>query len=466
MEQFIGRSKELAALNDAYAFNATRFIPIYGRRRVGKSQLILQFIEDKASVYFLGKQTSRRLQIKDFMEATADGLGRPSLAGANPDDWRNAIQLAVDSKPEHKKLVIVLDEFQWMVETSEELPSVLQQFLDRDWKNRNDVMLILCGSYIGFMEREVLGAKSPLFGRRHGQIHLQPFSYLEAAEFHPNWGIENQAKAYFICGGIPFYHEFFKSESSVNVAIERHLFREESALFHEPNFLLREELAEVRRYYAILTALGTRSMSGKDIEQMTGIDERKLSYYIQKLIELGYVRKRVPLIPDIKARGKRARYTIDDALLTFWFRFVHPNTGFIAQMGAKESFRSLVAPHLDSWFGSRFESLCQHALPRIYLAEGINVPFEVGEYWDAKVQIDMVGVRRNEAVDVCECKWGKLGSIPKLAREVQGKCDRYPLMDGLSIQPRVFTRSSVAESKTEKTGIRWHSLASMMELND
>ena len=456
MATFIGREKELATLDAAYASGETGLIPVYGRRRVGKSQLILEFIRRKPSLYFLGKQTSRRFQLRDFMRTAAQAFDRPALAEANPGDWRGALQLALEHRPAGKKFVLVLDEFQWIAESSEELPSLLQEMLDLEWNERGDMLLILCGSFIGFMEREVLGSKSPLFGRRTGQIFLKPLSYREAARFHPRWGLEDQAKAWFICGGVPFYHRFFKPERSLLANIEHNFLREDSALFAEADFLLHEELSEVRRYYAILTALGTGSLSGKDVEQATGIDERQLHYYFQKLEGLGYTSKRTPLTPRPKPRGKRARYVIDDALLTFVFRFVLPNTGFIAEMGAAEAFRSLVRPHLDAWFGARFEVLCRQALPAIYRREGVNVPFEIGEYWDSRLQIDVVGIRRGDAIDLCECKWGRIRSKPELRGEILRKAERYPA-EHLTVQPRVFSRLP-ARREAGKDAVLWHSL--------
>lgn len=393
------------------------------------------------------------------MRVAANRFQKPSLAETNPENWRAALEIVMDNRPRGEKFVLALDEFQWIAESAEELPSLLQEFLDMQWKEAGDVMLVVCGSYIGFMESEVLGSKSPLFGRRTGQILLKPFSYKESTKFHPGWGIEDQAKAWFICGGIPFYHGFFTGSRSLMANIEANFLREESALFGEAEFLLREELKEVRRYFAILTALGTGSLTGKELEKATGIVERKLAYYSKRLEGLRYTSKRTPLTPDPKGGGNRARYCIDDALLMFWFRFVQPNTGFIAEMGSEETFRSVVAPHLDAWFGKRFEALCRESLPGIYRQEGINVPFRVGEYWGPKVQIDVVGIREKDGIDLCECKWGNVASRRIVYEAIQGKAHLYPAGQW-TVQPRVFTRSIVTGDR-KKDGVLWFSLADL-----
>ncbi len=171
---FIARDRELQMLNTAHAGRASAFIPVYGRRRVGKTEMLLQFVARKPAVYFVGKQADAELQRREFLETAAPVVREPLLSSARIETWKEAFQLVVDRWKGSKKLVLVLDEFQWMVEASPEIPSVLQELWDRDWKNSGKVMLILCGSYIGFMEREVLGSRSPLFGRRTAQILFAP----------------------------------------------------------------------------------------------------------------------------------------------------------------------------------------------------------------------------------------------------------------------------------------------------
>jgi len=180
MTDFIGRKRELAVLEEAWAGSASGFIPIYGRRRVGKSELILRFLEGKQGVYFLGKQAPAGLQIREFLEEAAAVLDDPVLAGFSAEGWGPALDAVVSRRRPGSKLILAFDEFQWTAGASPELPSLLQERWDRRWSRSGDVLLILCGSYVGFMEREVLGRESPLFGRRTAQILLRPFGYREA----------------------------------------------------------------------------------------------------------------------------------------------------------------------------------------------------------------------------------------------------------------------------------------------
>lgn len=456
MAQFIGRSAELKVLDDAYKSAKAEFIPIYGRRRVGKSELILHFIKDKPSLYFLGKKAPQQLQIKSFMEEAARAFAQPLLASVSMQDWKTAINTVIDQKQKSAKFVLVFDEFQWTAQASPDLPSVLQELLDMDWKKRGDIFLILCGSYMGFMEKEVLGKESPLFGRRSAQILLKPFSHREAALFHPGWSSSERAQAYFVCGGVPFYLRFFSARDSVLVNIQNNLLNEFAALYREPDFLLREELRELEKYYGILIALSSGSLTSPVVARHTGINERHIHYYLKHLIELGYVSRRYP-VTGSRPVARNVRFALDDPLLRFWFRFVYPNTGFISQMGMERSFRELIRPQLDSYFGSCFERLCREALPFLYMEEGVNTAFEVGEYWDKKVQIDVVGYRRDERIDIGECKWGSVRSLPALAGELEEKIKNYPNKTNATIQRRIFTKNKLRNQKLPSE-IRCHSL--------
>ena len=453
---FIGRDAELNVLAGAYGSGQTEFIPIYGRRRVGKSELILHFIKDKPALYFLGKKAPPQLQIRSFMEEAARIFEQPLLADLSPPDWGAALGSVIGQKTDTAKLVLVFDEFQWTAQASPELPSILQERLDRSWKERGDVLLILCGSYLGFMEKEVLGAASPLFGRRTAQILLRPFRFREAALFHPGWSVADKAQAYFVCGGIPLYLRFFSAADSIRTNIENNLLSEFAPLYREPDFLLREELREVENYYGILIALSSGSATPGAVARHTGIRERNLHYYLQQLCELGYVSRRYPLTGN-RPVTRNVRFALDDPLLRFWFRFVYPHLSFIAQMGPQRSFRELIRPDLESYFGTCFERLCREALGFLYEREGVNAAFEIGEYWDKHTQIDVVGFRQDGRTDIGECKWGSVRSQSTLAREVQQKIDGYPNQRGATLQGRVFTRGKLRAGKLPAS-VSYHSL--------
>jgi AAA+ ATPase superfamily predicted ATPase len=460
-DDFIGRDRELAVLEEAYEGAGSAFIPVYGRRRVGKSELILQLLRGRRGVYHVGKQSAAGLMVREFLTEAAAVLEEPLLATFPADGWRAALAAVVERFRGPGKLILALDEFQWTAGASPELPSVLQELWDRSWRRSGKVMLILCGSFIGFMEREVLGKNSPLFGRRTAQILLRPFDFREAARFHPSLSLVDRAVIYFLCGGVPLYLRAFSARASTEANLCRAILDEHGPLYREADFLLREELRDVENYYGVLLALASGHTQNRDIARFSGVAERSLHYYLKQLSDLGYVKTRYPLTGG-KRVARYVRYTIEDPLLRFWFRFVFPNTSYIAQMGPKRALYDRIRPELPAFYGAAFERLCREALPMLYEEEGVTAAFSVGEYWDRSMQIDVVGLRDDGWIDLGECKWGAVRSASALASELERKAASYPNPRNATLGRRFFTRDAVpGRSRRDAPGVRWHTLADL-----
>lgn len=453
---FIGRDAELATLAQAYEAPGGAFIPVYGRRRVGKSQLIRHFMRGRPGLYFVGKQAPAALQLREFLQTAAAALGEPLLATYPAADWGAALRQVEERWPGPGKFILALDEFQWTAAASPELPSFLQEAWDRRWQNGR-FMLILCGSYLGFMEREVLGRKSPLFGRRTAQILLQPFRFHEAAPFHPRYSRADQARTYFICGGLPYYLRCFSPGCSVEQNLAANLFTERSLLFQEPDFLLREELREVANYHSILLALAAGQATNSALARATGVGERALHFYLTNLMALGYVQRRYPLTgaPPV---ARQVRYTLDDPLLRFWFRFVFPHLSRIGVLGPQQAVVQLVRPELEAFFGYAFERLCRTALPFLYAREGVLAPCEVGEYWDKGTQIDVVGLRQDGWTDLGECKWTAARPSSAWRDDLRRRAAHFPNSRQATVGLRFFTRQPVPRPPGQPPHERWHSL--------
>jgi len=323
-------------------------------------------------------------------------------------------------------------------------------------------MLILCGSFIGFMEKEVLGKQSPLFGRRTAQIFLKPFGYQEATDFHPGYSLTNQVKAYFLFGGVPLYHQYFSQNNSIDGNIESKILNPYAPLFQEPDFLLREELREIENYYAILMAIASGEKMHAQISKKTGIENRALSYYLKQLMELGYLEKKYPLFEN-KPSVKKVRYVLQDPFLRFWFRFVYPNTSHLQQMGSSKTMQSRIIPELDSYFGLCFEKLCREALPFLYQKEGVSTSFRVGEYWDQKTQIDVVGFREDGWTDLGECKWGSVASTKIIEQEIVRKAEKYPNTRNATLGLRIFCRKRPQRKGDKELNIEWYGLDDLFE---
>jgi len=454
---FIGRNAELRLLGQQYDARGSTLVPIYGRRRVGKSELVLRFLQDKRAIYYVGKTAPASLQMREFLEQADLVLGEPLLKTMPAHGWREIFEEVLKRKGPGK-LVLALDEFQWMAGASPELPSVLQELWDRHARIPEALMIILCGSYVGFMEREVLGKKSPLFGRRTAQILLKPFTYREAAGFHPGWSLTDRATTYFLCGGIPFYLRFFDVHRSVETNIEHVILDELGPLFREPDFLLREELREVESYYAVLLAIAEGNATQKTIGIRSGLPERNLPYYLQQLVDLGYVARRYPL-SEQKAAARHVRFVLIDPLLRFWFRFVFPNMSFLQQMGPTRTMRR-IRSELAAYYGACFEHVCREALPYLYEREGIDAAFEVGEFWNKEVQIDVVGLRSDNWTDLGECKWGAIRSPAQALAELEGKAASYPNRRNATLGLRLFTHRTI-KAPVSRRPLRVHDLEAL-----
>lgn len=439
MTHFIGRTHELTLLEQQRSAPGGAFVPVYGRRRIGKTELLRHFSAKHRGVFYVGKVAPASLQLKEFLLEASMTFNEPLLADVAVESWKKALELVVGQWKGPGKLVLIFDEFQWTVEASPELPSVLQELWDRSWKRSGRVMLIVCGSYIGFMEREVLGHKSPLFGRRTAQIHLKPFSFVEARQFHPHASVEQQALTWFVCGGVAQYQAAFDGRASFRQNVERTLLDEFAPLFREPEFLLREELRDVAPYHAVLMAIALGAHTPKDIAKLSGVPERNLHYTFEQLISLGYVSRKYP-VTGLKPRRTDVRFVLDDALLRFWFRFIFPHRSQLAQLEPSLAYERLVEPQLEAWAGTCFERLCREALPQLLLEEGVKAGVEVGGYWTREVEIDVVAVRTDGVTELGECKWGAC-TAAELSRELSRKVELYENPKNNTIRRHAFVRT-------------------------
>jgi hypothetical protein len=452
----VGRAAELAALERHYKGARSGLIPVYGRRRIGKTELLLHFATKKPTVYFTASDKLRTPQIVDFVRAAAEWLGAAHLAEAAPTSWEAALKLVIGSAPAGRKLVLVLDEFQWLCASSPELPSVLQRLWDLEWQRGNRLLLILCGSFIGFMEREVLGARSPLHGRRTAAIRLEPFGFREAAEFHPKWSREEQARAYFVCGGVPAYLRRFDPARSVAQNIATEFFAVDAFFQREPDFLLREELAEVKQAASVLEATARGRHSQGEIAKAIGLSTAALAPHLKNLVSLGYLERAFPLVPGRPPRTS-VLYRVADPLLRFWFRFVEPHWSTLRRFQPERAFEQIVAPHWEAYCGESFERLCREAMPLLYEEEGITGKYEIGEFWNRTMQIDVVGLRSDDWVDLGECKWRGRPRVSEAARELAEHARDYPDRRRTVCQ-RVFLR---AKTGATPEGTKVHDLHSL-----
>ncbi len=330
---FIGRDRELDVLVDLAEGRSPELFVLYGRRRVGKTELLQRFCEGRRAVYFQAAQVREKDNLRAFRDALADVLG-DGVGSVTFEDWNAALRFTAD-RAEGERLVVVLDEFPYLCEANKGLPSILQRFWDSIGKN-SKLMIVLCGSQVSFMEEEVLSERSPLFGRRTAQRRLQPLPPPDTIGFFPAWSIEHRMLAFGILGGMPAYLRRFDDSRTLQENIFREVLRPEGYLFEEVQFLLRNELTSPATYNSILSAVARGERKVGDIALAVGVDSTTANKYLSVLRDLGLVERLIPITDPDPLRSRRGTYHIADRFLAFHFRHVQPNVSLInAGRGAR-----------------------------------------------------------------------------------------------------------------------------------
>lgn len=391
MGQFYCRKDELRKLNKRYENGKFECVIIYGRRRVGKTALINEFCKDKPTIFFSALNTTGKENLGALSKSIM-GFERPDMESIPEFTSYDAALEELTALSKEKRVVFVIDEYQYLAKAKPAISAMLQHVIDHKWSD-SKMYLILCGSSMSFMENQVLGKESPLYGRRTAQLKIQPLDYRETAVFHPELSNEDNALIYGITGGIPHYINKLDVRESVDEALLENLFDRSGYLYEEPANLLKQELREPAIYNAIIKAIAEGASRLNDIKTKVGEENAVVSKYLKTLIELGIVKKEIPVS---ERPGKKTIYLLADNFFRFWYRFVLGNASAIDSGRIAKTYPHAVKQYFTDYMGLIFERMCRDYL----LAYAENLPIElneVGQWWgtDSKtkkqVQIDIVG---------------------------------------------------------------------------
>lgn len=402
---FIGRNSELVELDRLYNSDKFEFAVIYGRRRVGKTALINEFIRDKRAIYFTGVETNAKQNLENFSKCIftfSDNL----LSNATFSTFQSALE-SVFVMAESERLVLVIDEYPYVARTEHSLASTLQLLIDK-YQQSSKLFLILCGSSMSYMEDHVLAYKAPLYGRRTAQFKILPFDFFETREYLKNATGEDCALLYGIVGGTPQYLRAVDDGASPEENILRLYLNPSSAIFEEPANLLKQEVREPSIYNAIITAVATGASKLSEISSKVGEDTSVCATYIKNLIALGIIKRETPY--GEKA-SKKSIYSIEDNMFRFWYRFVPENNSLIAR-GAAAAAMERIRPELSDYMGGVFEEICKQYLWKELIAGRCPIAFsDIGRYWGtdfrtkSQFEIDIMGEGSKSAALFAECKW-------------------------------------------------------------
>lgn len=451
---FIGREAELRFLEDKYQEDRGQLIVLYGRRRVGKTETLREFCKDKPHVFYSCTQSTDKVQLVKFSQL----MLKENIPARNYitefADWEQAFHAILDLPYGDRKKLIVIDEFPYMCKGNDSIPSILQNLWDSELKDAN-VMVILCGSAMSFIEKELLAEKNPLYGRATGIYKMQAMGFYDAARFFPDYSPRDKVLTYAVLGGIPHYLNQFDPKKSLGENIKRNILTKGSVLYSEVDFLLHQELRETPIYNSIIEAVALGNTKLSDISQKAMMDSTsKTSVYLRNLIELGIVEREFSVDVKLKekANASRGAYCLTDNFFRFWYTFGFANFSQLEDGDVDGVYEYVVEPALHEFASFIFEDVCKefvkeqqkrNALPFRYSKMGrwFGRTTVRDEHTDsglrtAETEIDLLAIDREEKnYLVGECKFKKqpfryseyLNTVAKLAPQKQKAAFYYAL---------------------------------------
>ena len=402
---FIGRENELKKLNELYIKSGFQFPVIYGRRRVGKTALINEFIKDKEAIFFTGIESNARQNLENFSRSIFLYTDKALENNVFPS-FQSALEY-VFKLAEKKRIVLVIDEYPYVAKASKSLSSTIQSLIDKN-KEISELFLILCGSSMSFMENHVLAYRAPLYGRRTAQFKILPFDFFESRSYFKKFSNIDMAAVYGIVGGTPQYLLQMNDELSLEENIKRNFLDPSSPLFEEPNNLLKQEVREPAIYNAIISAIATGCSKLSAISSKVGEETSACAAYLKNLISLGIIKKETPFA---ESSTRKTIYKIDDNLFKFWYRFIPDNIASVNR-GLVDDVYKKILPKISDYMGAVFENICIQYLWKLRKQGNTGIEFtDLGRWWGndsrnkCEIEIDIMGTDGADSALFCECKW-------------------------------------------------------------
>lgn len=434
---FIGRTEELGTLGKLYRSGKFQLLVIYGRRRVGKTALIREFIRGKDALFFTGIESSEQQNLENLSRSILTTPSTPSVPVFQ--NVQDALE-HVFRQSQTRRLVFAIDEYPYLAKAYPATSSILQKLID-EYRDESKLFLILCGSSMSFMEEQVLGYHSPLYGRRTAQMKIQPFDFFEARAYFKNFSALDMAAVYGIVGGTPQYLRQMDDSLSVEENLKEHLLEPSSYLFEEPTNLLKQEIREASSYNAIITAIAAGASRLSEIADKTRLESSACSAHLGRLTALGLVRKEAPFG---ESGTRKTIYVIEDQLFRFWYRFIPGNIS-ILQNGMIDVACDRIMKQFPQYMGPVFEEICKQWLWRQNKKGALSFAFtSLGRWWGndprkkSEAEIDIVASDGEGTALFCECKW----TNTDIDRNVlETLVERSELLRFAERQYRLFSRS-------------------------
>lgn len=416
---FIGRKQELQFLEDKYNSKNGQLVVLYGRRRVGKTETLREFCRNKPHVFYSCREISDKLQLRSFSEKLLNEKIPAASYIKEFADWEAALRCITDLPYGDNKKLLIIDEFPYMCRNNESIPSILQNLWDEVFKDEN-VMIVLCGSAMSFIEKELLAEKNPLYGRATGIYKMESMGFYDATKFFPNYSNRDKIIAYAVLGGIPHYLAQFDPDLSLDDNIKKNILTKGCALYSEVEFLLRQELRETPLYNSIIEAVALGNTKLNDISTKSLVeDTSKTSVYLKNLIELEIIEREFSVDDGTKERANtnRGLYRLTDNFFRFWYAFVFTNYSELEGGDVDGVFEYAIKPSLHEFASFAFEDVCREYVREMQKANKLPFRYKrMGRWWGKTT------VRRKDGIESKETEIDLLAVSAKSDKYLVGEC--------------------------------------------
>jgi AAA+ ATPase superfamily predicted ATPase len=420
---FIGRKTELAILEEHYASGKFELCVMYGRRRVGKTTLINEFVKDRDTVFFTAMETSAGENLASLSRSIFSGNGdsfEPPVFRSFHDALEKIFAAAVK-----RRLVFVIDEYPYLAVSYPGISSVLQKIIDEN-KDRSKLFIIINGSSMAMMENYFFTYKRPLYGRKTFQLKIEPFGFFEMKDYFRKTGAEILPYIYGVYGGMPKYFEYYNEKLSFRDNLLKNYLGQGAPLLDEPESILKQEVRDPSNYNAILTAIAGGNTRYSDISDKAKLESGNITGFMKNLLALNLIRKESP-VPE--GSGRRSLYVLNDNMLRFWYRFIPAYISFINN-NKGDLIRGIIEADMDAYMGRIFEDMVKEYLWRVNGTDALPFTFiQAGRWWGSdprkkqEAEIDLVAHDGKKNIIFCECKWRKQKTASSVLADLKEKSE-------------------------------------------
>jgi len=446
MNKFINREKELAALEEKYNSSKSELVVIYGRRRLGKTTLIRNFVKKLPHVYFMADRAGEEISKSSLALTMSEALAEPLLESIKYPSWYDLFAAFDKFRSKNKKTVLILDEFQYLCQMQPAFASFIQKWWDEHWKNSN-ILLILCGSVTSMMYKETLAENSPLYGRASVQLLISPLRFKYLKKFMPKLNHIELIKFYSLTGGIPRYIELAGEYKDFKTALKKLVLNRTGILYNEAKYILHDEIYTPNTCWSILNALGSGTTRISELGSKLNLPTNQLTRYIDLLKDLFLVYREVPVLETNPAKSKKGIYKVSDPFLRLWFGCIYPYESFL-EFEQPDLVMKKIGPQLLKHISFCYEDICRDLVKEKML--DFNC-FKIGRQWSKNYEIDIAGVNeKNEITIIGECKWSNKKIGLSLLKELKNKITDNNLPAVPNYKCVFFSKSGFTKDLLEK----------------